>query len=42
MGQFPGDKTGAISEFGRPQFKLIRKGKPSDGCRRDAPFASQP
>jgi hypothetical protein len=42
MGQFSGDKTGAISGLKRPQLKLIRASAPSDGCRRHAPFAPQP
>jgi hypothetical protein len=42
MGQFPGNKTGAILKLNRPQLKLIRTTPPSDGDRRHAPFASQP
>jgi len=42
MGQFPGNKTGAIPGLNWLQLKLIREPPHSDGYRRHAPFAAHP
>jgi hypothetical protein len=42
MGQFAGDKTGAVLGLNSPQLKLIPEPPHSDGYRRHAAFAAHP